>query len=189
MTVVISVKKSVAAATKQITQQQREIVGKLQDPISSAASFLSGLLPRAASNQRCFNSIKSNRGSSGEVPNQTILIYVKLVLKTTTILIFARIQIRVAMNWNFTVTSMAGSCWLSHVLVGCYMFLLAVTCLGEKAKQIRLCLESKHNRHLAFRIPFTTRKPSIAPQLLNFHYLSKFKGETQSSTHGSLFNI
>lgn len=98
MMVVISVKKSVAAATKQITQQQREIVGNLQDPISSAASFLSGLLPRAASNQWCFNIIKGNQDSSGEVPNQTILIYVKLVLKTTTILVFVRIQIKIAMK-------------------------------------------------------------------------------------------
>lgn len=115
--VVISVKESVAAATKQITQQQREIVSKCQDPISSAASFLSGLLPCAASNQWCFNIIKDNQDSSGEVSNQTILICVKLVLKTTTILIFVRIQIKIAMKYNCTVTSMANPCWLLHVLM------------------------------------------------------------------------
>lgn len=117
MMVVISVKESVAAATKQITQQQREIVSKSQDPISSASSFLSGLLPCAARNQWCFNIIKDNQDSSGEVSNQIILIYVKLVLKTTTILIFVRIQIKIAMKYNCTVTSMANSCWLLHVLV------------------------------------------------------------------------
>lgn len=81
MIVVISVKESVAARTKQLTQQQREIVGKSQDPLSSAASFLYGLLSHAASDQWCINIIKGNQDSSGEVPNQTILICVKLVLK------------------------------------------------------------------------------------------------------------